>query len=274
MEKEKVSVLMSVYFKEKSEYLDESLNSIKNQTYEIDELVLVKDGPLTNELEVVIQKYKNILNIKEVQLVKNVGLGLALREGVVHCSNEIIIRMDSDDISREDRVEKQVKILKENEEIGIIGSNSENFSEKIGDLKVFGIYPEKDKDIRKFMKRRCPFLHPTVALKKSKIIKCGNYENLYWFEDYDLFFRILKCTEGYNIQENLLYFRANKEMYARRGGIGYIKKEIKALTKFYKRGDMTLYYYLTNLFIRLGIRLCGSKVRGIIYKKILRREKL
>ena len=269
--KEKVSVLMSIYFNEKPEYFRESLESIKNQTYEIDELVLVKDGALTDGLEEVIKKYKDILNIKEVPLEKNVGLGLALREGILHCSNEIVVRMDSDDISREDRIEKQIKILLENNEIGIVGSNSENFSKKIGDLKIFGVYPEKDKEIRKFMKRRCPFLHPTIMFKKSKVIECGNYKDLLWFEDYDLFLRILNYVKGYNVQENLLYFRANEEMFERRGGLIYIKREVKALTKFYKRGDINFYYYVTNLIIRIGVRICGNKLRSLIYKKILRK---
>lgn len=269
---EKVSVLMSIYFKEKPEYFRESLESIKNQTYKIDELVLVKDGNLTTELEKVIEEYKDILKIKEISLEKNVGLGLALREGILHCSNEIIVRMDSDDISREDRIEKQIKIMLENEKIGIVGSNSENFSEKLGDLNIFGHYPEKDKEIRKFMKRRCPFLHPTVVFKKSLVIKCGNYENLLWFEDYDLFFRILQYTQGYNLQENLVYFRANREMFKRRGGIEYIRREKEALTKFYKRGDMNLYYYTTNLFLRLVIRIISSKYREKIYFIFLRKK--
>lgn len=272
--KEKVSVLMSIYFKEKPEYFRESLESIKNQTYKINELVLVKDGTLTEELEEVIEEYKDVLNIKEVPLEKNVGLGLALREGILHCSNEIIVRMDSDDISRKDRIEKQIKILLENNEIGIVGSNSENFSKEIGDLKIFGVYPEKDKEIRKFMKRRCPFLHPTIMFKKSKAIECGNYKDLLWFEDYDLFLRILDYTKGYNIQENLLYFRANEEMFKRRGGLIYIKREIEALTKFYKRGDMNFYYYITNLILRLGVRICGNKLRSLIYRKILRKGKI
>ena len=117
--REKVSVLMSIYFKEKPEYFRESLESIKNQTYKIDELVLVKDGALTDELEDLIKKYKDVLNIKEVPLEKNLGLGLALREGILHCSNEIVIRMDSDDIMDNSKVEEQIKIFKENPNINI-----------------------------------------------------------------------------------------------------------------------------------------------------------
>ena len=273
MEKTKVSVLMSIYFKEKAEYFRKSLDSILEQTYLPDEIVLVKDGLLTEELEQVIKEYKNKINMKIVPLEKNRGLGLALREGVLNCSNEIIIRMDTDDISLKTRIEKQVNFFKKNSDIGIIGSNAYNFEKEIDDLKTISIFPEKNEEIRKFSKRRCPFLHPTIAIRKEILLGVGNYNDLLWFEDYDLFLRVLKITKGYNFQEPLLYFRSNEELYKRRGGISYIKNEIKALKKFHKEGYMNTYYYLTNIVIRLGIRICGNNLRRIIYKNFLRKEK-
>lgn len=83
---------------------------------------------------------------------------------------------------------------------------------------------------------------------------------------------MLKLGKGYNIQENLLYIRSNLDVYDRRGGISYIKNEIKALTKFYKEGYMNTYYYLTNIVIRSGVRICGNRLRKIIYKNFLRKE--
>ena len=85
---------------------------------------------------------------------------------------------------------------------------------------------------------------------------------------------MLKLGEGYNIQKNLLYIRSNLDVYERRGGILYIKNEIKALTKFYREGYMNTYYYLTNIVIRLGVRICGNGLRKIIYKKFLRNRRL
>lgn len=269
--KEKVSVLMSIYFKEKPEYFRESLESIKNQTYEIDELVLVKDGALTDELEEVIKKYKDILNIKEVPLEKNVGLGLALREGILHCSNEIVIRMDSDDIMDNSKIEEQIKIFKENPDCILVGTNAYDFNKNIEDILSERILPEKNNEILKFSKRRCPFIHAGIGFKKSYVLKAGNYEDCYWFEDYDLFLRMLKIGQGYNIQKKLLYIRSNADVYKRRGGLIYVKREIKALTKFSKRGDINFYYYITNLIIRIGVRISGNKLRSLIYKKLLRK---
>ena len=269
----KVSVLMSIYFKEKSEYFRESLESIKNQTYKIDELVLVKDGVLTNELEEVIKEYKNILNIKEVPLEKNVGLGLTLREGILHCSNEIVVRMDSDDIMINSKIEEQIEIFKENPDYILVGTNAYDFNKNIKDILSERILPEKTDEILKFSKRRCPFIHAGIGFRKNYVLKAGNYEDCYWFEDYDLFLRMLKLGKGYNIQKKLLYIRSNIDVYKRRGGLIYIKREVKALTKFYKRKDINFYYYITNLMIRIGIRICGNKLRSLIYKKILRKEK-
>ena len=273
MEKIKVSVLMSIYSKEKAEYFRKSLDSILEQTYLPDEIVLVKDGLLTEELEQVIKEYKNKINMKIVPLEKNKGLGLALREGVLNCSNEIIIRMDTDDISLKNRIEKQIDFFNRNRDVGIIGSNAYNFEKEIGDLNTTSYFPEKDEEIRNFSKRRCPFLHPTVAIRKEILLRVGNYNDLLWFEDYDLFLRILESSKGYNFQEPLLYFRSNEGLYKRRGGISYIKSEIKALTKFHKEGYMTLYYYLTNIVIRLGVRISGNNLRRIIYKNFLRKNK-
>lgn len=270
MEKIKVSVLMSIYFKEKSEYFRESLESILNQTYFPDEIVLVKDGPLTNELEEVIKEYKEKLNIKTVSLEKNLGLGLALKEGVLHCSNEIIIRMDTDDIMCKDKILEQIKIFNKDKELILVGTNGIDFNKDKKDILSNRILPEKDKEIRKFAKRRCPFIHAGIAFKKSYVLKAGNYQNCLWFEDYDLFLRMMKLGKGYNIQKNLLYIRSNLDVYKRRGGIEYIKREIKALTKFYKDGNMNLYYYLTNIFIRFGVRICGNNLRMKLYKKVLR----
>lgn len=269
--KEKVSVLMSIYFKEKPEYFKESLESIKNQTYKVDELVLVKDGPLTHELEKVIKEYKDILNIKEIPLEKNVGLGLALREGILHCSNEIIVRMDSDDIMANFKVEEQIKIFRESKEYILVGTNAYDFNKNIDDILSERILPEKNDEILKFSKRRCPFIHAGIGFRKSYILKAGNYADCYWFEDYDLFLRMLKIGRGYNIQKKLLYIRSNLDVYKRRGGLIYIKREIEALTKFYKRGDINFYYYITNLLIRIGVRICGNNLRSLIYRRILRR---
>ena len=105
------SVLMSVWAGEKPERLKESLDSLLTQTVPPDEIVLVEDGPLTPALEDVITEAlkKAPESLKTVPLPKNLGLGGALKEGLTHCSYELVARMDSDDICYPERMQKQLE---------------------------------------------------------------------------------------------------------------------------------------------------------------------
>ena len=120
------SVLISVYIKEKPEFLEKALNSIYNQTLKPDEVVLVKDGILTRELEAIISKSKKKFKADNidfvcVQLEKNMGLGIALQKGLEKCKYEYIARMDSDDIAIKERFEVQVSYMQKNTDISVVG---------------------------------------------------------------------------------------------------------------------------------------------------------
>ena len=110
----KFSVLMSVYKNEKAEYLNTALKSIVNQSLMPNEIIIVKDGILTDELDKCLddfyEAYENI--VKVIPFAENRGLGLALRDGVLACSNEYIARMDTDDIAFSNRFEEQFEFLK------------------------------------------------------------------------------------------------------------------------------------------------------------------
>ena len=113
MDKENYSVLMSVYYKEQPDYLRQAMESVRGQTVPTNDFVLVCDGPLTDGLEAVIREEQEkcgpILHV--VRLEENGGLGNALEKGLKLCRNELVARMDSDDISRPDRCEKQLELF-------------------------------------------------------------------------------------------------------------------------------------------------------------------
>ena len=243
------SVLMSVYYKENSDYLDSSLNSIFNQTILPNEVVIVKDGELTRELDDIISKYKNKFDsvIQIVEIKQNVGLGEALNIGLKNCKYENVIRMDTDDICVNTRFEKILKVL-EQEGVSLVGSNAIEFEKDTTSNLRYRIFPEKHEDIKKFARVRAPFLHPTIGFKKSAVLQVGGYKSLLFFEDYYLFLRMLKQgISSYNIQENLLYFRGNKESFKRRGGYNYIKYEMKAFMVFYKEELIEGHYCIFNI---------------------------
>ena len=111
------SVLLSVYKKEHPTYLKQSLDSLFAQTLPPDEIVLVKDGPLTPELEAVVTEYQSRYPmLKVVPLPQNQGLGKALNEGLKHCSYELVARMDTDDIAKPERFERQMQVFREHPE--------------------------------------------------------------------------------------------------------------------------------------------------------------
>ena len=201
------SVLMSVYYKEKPEYLQQAIESIQNQTYPTDDFVLVCDGPLTSELNTIIKEKQdemgNILNV--IHIEKNSGLGKALNEGIKHCKNELVARMDSDDIAYPERCERQIAIFKSQPKISICSGIVEEFSSVPTIIEARRVPPETNTEIVQFAKKRNPFNHPCVMYKKSAVEAVGSYQDFYLLEDYYLWLRMLMAGyQGYNIQKPLL----------------------------------------------------------------------
>lgn len=114
------SVLLSLYHKEKPEYLEKCFESIwDKQILKPSEIVLVLDGPIGEELISYVQKWQAKINnvLKIVPLSQNVGLGKALNEGLKQCSYDWVFRMDTDDICTPDRFEKQVAFIRQNPDV-------------------------------------------------------------------------------------------------------------------------------------------------------------
>lgn len=271
---EKFSVLMSIYKNEKPEYLKQALDSILNQTLLADEILIVKDGLLTPELDKTLDEYaaKNKI-IKFLEYEKNRGLGLALRDGVLACKNELIARMDTDDIAKPDRFQKQIRYLNKNPQIALLGTWVTEFSDNESKPDTATKLPCTHEEIRKFSKKRNPFRHMTVILKKSAVIDSGNYRDFLWCEDYDLWVRMLqKGYKAANMPEYLVNVRADKNMFDRRGGVIYLKQEIKFEKYLLKINFITTYQFVINLFIRSIVRLLPNNVRSNFYNIMLRNK--
>ena len=269
----KFSVLMSVYFKESPSYLEAALSSVFTQTVMPDEVVLVEDGPLTSELDETInkfeQEYPTILKV--VKFETNRGLGQALHDGLLECSNEIVFRMDTDDIAHKDRFEKQLKIFKE-KNVDVVGSNITEFDETMTNITSHRIVPEQDEDIKKMAKSRNPINHMTIAFKKQAVMESGNYLDMMYFEDYYLWVRMMsKGYTFYNIQETLIDVRGGNDMIKRRGGKKYIKPIINFEKAILKLGYISKFEYLKNIAKRIIGSLIPNGLRFFLYKKLLRK---
>lgn len=273
----KFSVLLSVYWKEKPEYLKRAIESIYfDQTLKPQEIILIEDGELTKELYGVIESLKERIGekiFKVISLEKNMGLGNALKIGVENCSYEYIARMDTDDISYPERFEKQFLYLKENPNVDVLGSYMSEFSKSIKNIICIKDCPPSNIDMKKYMKLRDPVNHPSVVLKKSSVLAAGNYQEIFLNEDSYLWGRMLvKGFEFRNILEPLVYFRINDETYKRRGGWKYIKAEYELQKKFLEIGLVNKFEFFRNITLKNIVRILPNTIRKLIYKKFLRKK--
>lgn len=268
---DKFSVLMSVYAKEDPNFFRTAIESTINQSVKPSEILIVKDGKLTLELNSVIEnfkkKYSHLINI--VELEENVGLGLALREGVNRCKYDIIARMDSDDICNSDRFKLQLEVLKNN--IDIVGSYIDEFEGDETNIISTRKVPLSKEDIYKFAKYRNPFNHQTVMFKKSAVLECGNYKDFLWNEDYYLWARMInKNLNMINIPKSLVFVRSGRELFARRGGFKYAIIDFKLQKEFLNMKFITLNQFIKNCITRISVRIIPNHVRKQIYLKLLR----
>lgn len=263
------SVLISVYKNDKPEDFKKSLESISiNQTLKPSEIVLVVDGPIPSKLNSVILNF-NLETLKVYRLDKNYGLGYALNFGLDKTNYELIARMDSDDIAHPKRFQKQYPII-EKEEIAILGSNIEEFNYEIGDLKQFREMPSECDLINKFKFSRNPFNHMTVMFKKTIVNKVGGYKDMPGYEDYYLWMRLLLDNRGENLNENLVYARIGNDMFGRRQGFSFFKKEIKFQKTLYSEKLINKNQFYKNIIFRGITRLFPRSILSLLYKFFLR----
>ena len=265
----KYSVLMSLYKKEKPEYLRIALDSMLKQTIEPDEIVLVEDGPLTDELYEVLSDYPMLHRIRNE---KNLGLGLALNVGLKQCRNELVARMDTDDCSKPNRCEKQLARFLEKPYLAIVGSHIDEFSGEISNVISQRIVPTTSEDIYKFSKKRSAFNHPAVMYSKTAVLENNGYSDLKRNQDVDLFGRMQ--FEGYkaeNIDEALLLFRSSDELAKRRKSWQNTWSYIATIRKFWKMGYSSFSDYAIVAIAQTGMYLMPVKMQNYIYKKLLRK---
>ena len=271
------SVAMCVYGKDNPDWFDIALNSIIDQTVKPNEIVLVVDGPVPKAIDDVIEKYKSIcaeggVQLRVIRSLKNRGLGTALRVAVKECSNELIARMDSDDISVPTRFEEQLRYFTQHPKTDIVGGNIAEF---IGDeSNVVGnrVVPTMNNEIREYMKTRCPFNHMSVMYKKSAVLDAGNYQDWFWDEDYYLWIRMwLKNCVFANTGTTLVHVRVGENMYQRRGGRKYYESEKKLQKYMLDHGMISWPIYVSNVAKRYVLQeLLPNNVRAFVYKKFAR----
>ena len=267
---------MSVYKKDEPEYLRRSIESMLAQTVLCEQFVIVKDGHLDSMLDRVIDVYAKqqpeLFTV--VTLEQNVGLGRALDVGLMNCRNDLVARMDADDISLPERCEKLLDLFETNPKLALAGTNIDEFYDEPERVVSSRVVPSDYEGIRKFIRRRSPFNHPTVMFRKSEVLRCGGYGKMRRKQDYDLFARMLNMDcFALNINESLLLFRSNEGNYKRRKSWEYCKSYIEVQRENYRRGYCSLWDMVVVTGGQMVMYLLPLKVMRFLSDKLLRKVK-
>jgi len=267
----KISVLMSIYHKEKAKYFNRAMQSIwDEQTVKPNEIVLVQDGKLTDELYSVIYEWQEKLKdiLITAPLKKNVGLGSALNEGLKKCSYELIARMDTDDICVKDRFEKQLEFLKINKDIDVVGTYIREIDEDEHIVKDIVEFPLEHDELYDFFSKRDPLAHPTTMFKKSYFEKAGSYRSdLHLAEDTLLwYYGFSNDCKFANLDYVGLNFRRTKDFYKRRANIkksiGLLKYRIFTINRKLNYGIKADIFAIAYFVISIS----PSFVKKIVYQ--------
>jgi len=268
-----LSVLMSIYSGDNADYLDMAVESTISQTRLPDEIVVVKDGPLTNELSRIIKQWqqKQPELIKIVSLQENRGLGVALREGLKACSYDIVARMDADDISCPDRLEKQLKFLQDNPDVALVSSWMACFEDDPDKIIFIRKMPQKHEDIKKIARYRNPVLHPPVMFRRSAIEAVGGYTERQRNQDYHLWARmLLKGSKITCIPEPLYKFRCNSNFLKRRASFQHTISMIKLQKEFLRMGFISFPRFILNIIVRITAYMLPITMTRFVRTRLLK----
>lgn len=269
------SVAISVYKNDNSKFFDRALESITDsQTVKPDEIVLVVDGPVSEQINEVISKYSAKYNFNVIHFETNCGLGNALRIAVEKAKYDLIARMDSDDVAFNTRFEQQLRFFEANPSVDIIGGDISEFIGKEDNIVSFRTLPTSNDKIKRLAKRKCPFNHMTVMFRKAAVIKSGNYLDWHFNEDYFLWVRMIENNCFFaNTGTVLVNVRTGKGQFARRGGLKYFKSEKKLQKYMLQHHIISFPRYCINIIGCFFVQcMLPNSLRSFFYKHFLRKK--
>ncbi|KMJ43650.1 glycosyl transferase [Xenorhabdus khoisanae] len=263
------SVLMAVYIADDAHYLHQAIESIWDfQSIKPAQVVLVQDGPLKPEHYNVIEQWKHRLGdiLTIIPLSENVGLGIALNEGLLNCKYELVARMDSDDIALADRFKIQIPYMLQNTDIAASSGFVEEWDEKMSTLLGTRHVPTHHDSIVKMAKFRSPLSHPAAIFRRDIVLNLGGYPGLRKAQDFALWSLLIKKSYKLsNVPDVLLKMRTGNSLISRRG-IRHFKYEVELLKFQRSIGFLSFTKYCINIVLKGGLRLSPVFFKKIAYK--------
>lgn len=267
-----ISVLMATYAADAPEHLQASLESLFGQTVKFSQLVLVVDGPIGPELAAVIDgfrpRHESADQFDVVQVATRGGLGAAANVGLSHCKNSLIARMDADDISMANRLERQWCVWQSEDDLSVLGTWHAEFAEDKPDHVLFvKKAPTRHADIARVMRSRCCVSHPTVLMSKAAIVDAGGYPETRTHEDYLLFRRMLRRGHRFAIIDDpLVKVRVSEKQRARRGGTNLLRGDWQVYVEGWRHGEHTLLGVMVIMAVWAVFRLSPPFVKAGLYR--------
>ena len=239
MSKELISVIMSTY-NENDKELELSINSILNQTYGNLEFIIINDNPSNKLLEYFLSQITDS-RVTIVKNEKNIGLVKSLNKALQYTHGEFIARMDADDVSLPDRLEKELNYLKLHN-LDIVGMDIQLIDEEGNIICKKKHFPTTDQLSRKYIKYGTCLAHPTWFAKRKVYDDLNGYREVSSCEDYDFLVRLMFSTKYKvgNIPEIGLQYRirvsgvsksSEAKQYVMRSFIAKNRKSINRLTQ-------------------------------------------
>jgi len=267
------SLLMSVYHKDKADFLNDALQSIYDQELKPSEYVIVKDGPLSKELLNCLSSWDKKLSpkIRIISLEKNVGLAKALNVGLKECSCEYVGRMDSDDICYLDRFKLQFDFLANHPEVSLLGGWYKQYNEDMSKYLIDRKVPVHHQEIVGYGLYRTPFNHVTAVFKTVDVIAVGGYpEDIDGrMEDWWLALKLIHNNyKLHNLPRYLVKVRGGNDFIVRRGGLEYVFFEVKNLFAMKQQALIGTSVFIKNLLIKVPVRLLPNFLRKAAYMLI------
>jgi len=196
------------------------------------------------------------------------GLGDALNEGMKYCTNELVARMDSDDIALPERFEKQLGVFM-GDSIDVCSSWVGEFDDDEYRVLSYRKLPEEHEQIVKFFKTRNGINHPAVMYRKSTVELVGGYRKMIGFEDYYLWVRLIQAgAKLHNIQEPLVNMRAGRGQIERRAGLKYMIQEFRFLMKLREIRFLSFTQLCGNVMLRGVVRVLPKILVRKVYSVI------
>lgn len=264
---------MSVYHGDNANHFIKAVDSILSQSRRPDEIVLVVDGPVGEDINAAISVFEKNALFQVIRLEKNSGHAVARQTGLDAARYDYIAIMDSDDIAKEERFEKQMSYVECHPEIDALGGQINEFVGSVDNVVGTRLVPLTDPEIKTYLKSRCPMNLVTVILKKDSVKKAGGYIDWYCEEDYYLWVRMVEQGMSFaNLSDILVNVRVGDEMYQRRGGVKYFKSESGLQKYMYKHRIISLPRYVYNVAGRFAVQvIMPNKVRSLVFQKLFRK---